>query len=508
MILINPPVVKPCEPPPGIAKLAGSLKENDISCQIVDANLEGLMNLIKTPKRGEDKWTSRAVRNLHSHLSTLTSLKGYANMARYSRAVKDVNRVLEKSVHIDGVHITLTNYQDQRLSPVRSQDLIRAAEAPERNPFSPYFRKRLLPLLEQEQSGVVGFSLNYLGQALCTFAMMGILKKECPGVTLVLGGGLMTSWMNRPGWGNPFGGLVDHMVAGPGEGALLSILGHAGFDGEGTPDYGAFSKTDYLSPGSILPYSASKGCYWHQCSFCPETAEGNSYRPVSPEQVIRDMTVLIRDNKPGLIHFLDNAMSPALLQTIIDHPLDIPWYGFARITHHLEDPDFCMGLKRSGCIMLQIGLESGDQDVLFGMRKGIELGQVSLALKNLKRAGIATYVYLLFGTPGETLPKARKTLEFTVQQARMIDFLNLAIFNMPANGPDAEKFETSDFYEGDLSLYKSFIHPAGWDRGAVRRFLEKEFKKHPVVAAILRNSQPLFTSNHAPFFSMATNASG
>ncbi|MFH1351493.1 MAG: radical SAM protein [Pseudomonadota bacterium] len=508
MILINPPVVKPCEPPPGVARLAGALKRHNISHHIIDANLEGLLNLLKAPIRMEDRWTSRAVRNLNSHLSTLRSFKGFENMDRYARAVIDVNRVLEKSVPFHGVHITLTNYQDQTLSPVRSQDLIRATEVPEMNPFFPYLRKRLLTVLEHKTPGVVGFSLNYLGQALCTFMMIGMIKKECPGTKVVLGGGLITSWMNRPGWVNPFEGLVDAMVSGPGEDALLSICGLQGCDGDCTPEYEAFSKIDYLAPGFILPYSASMGCYWHQCSFCPETAEGNPYGPVPPEKVIRDMTALTRDNKPCLVHFLDNAMSPALLQKMIERPLNIPWYGFARITPHLADPDFCMGLKRSGCVMLQLGLESGDQDVLSELRKGIDLEQASLALKNLKRAGIATYVYLLLGTPAETLSRARKTLEFTVQHGHVIDFLNLAIFNMPANGPDAEKFESADFYEGDLRLYKSFVHPKGWDRGSVRRFLDKEFKRHPVVAAILRRSPPLFSSNHAPFFSMASRAKG
>ncbi|HWI41616.1 MAG TPA: radical SAM protein, partial [Verrucomicrobiae bacterium] len=49
-------------------------------------------------------------------------------------------------------------------------------------------------------------------------------------------------------------------------------------------------------------------------------------------------------------------------------------------------------------------------------------------------------------------------------------------------------------------LYTSFRHPRGWDRPQVRRFLA-EFRRHPAVARILRNDPPLFTSNHAPFFS-------
>jgi len=152
--------------------------------------------------------------------------------------------------------------------------------------------------------------------------------------------------------------------------------------------------------------------------------------------------------------------------------------------------------------MLQLGLESGDQTVLDFLQKGIHLEEVSSVLKNLKKAGIATYVYLLFGTPPETLNEAQKTLEFTVKHYDCIRFLNLALFNMPTYGPEAWKLETKIFYEGDLSLYMDFDHPKGWSRQRIRQFLDKEFKRQPAIASILRRDPPVFTSNHAPFFVM------
>jgi radical SAM superfamily enzyme YgiQ (UPF0313 family) len=152
--------------------------------------------------------------------------------------------------------------------------------------------------------------------------------------------------------------------------------------------------------------------------------------------------------------------------------------------------------------MLQLGLESGDQSVLDEMEKGIDLGLASEALAALKKAGIATYVYLLFGTPMETMAAARKTLEFTVRHQDEIRFLNLAIFNQPVFGREAQKMDTKEFYEGDLTLYTNFSHPRGWNRNLVRQFLDKEFKRHPAIAPILRRDPPIFTSNHAPFFVM------
>jgi hypothetical protein len=543
MILIHPPVVKPCEPPAGIAKLCGALNHHRIKYSVLDANLEGLLSLLKTPPASSDTWTCRAFRHLSRHLTSLNGWNAYpgsrkfpgssredecahrlAGMSphrdvdqelrplpvglhqddgRYRRAIKDLSRLLEMTGRSSRVRLGLANYQHEELSPTRSTDLVRAAENPEDNPFYPYFKKRLTELLTSEQPSMVGLSLNYLSQALCAFAMIGFIRREWPGVKLVLGGGLVTSWMRRPHWQNPFNGLVDHLVAGPGEAPLLSLMGVTqSTDILYKPNYDSLPMRDYFAPGLILPYSSSSGCYWNRCSFCPERAEGNPYTAIPVEEVVSDLLRLVDRHKPVLIHLLDNAISPSLMKAISEHPPGVPWYGFARVTRHLTDLDFCLALKRSGCVMLKLGLESGDQAVLDDLQKGINLVEASSALKNLKKAGIATYIYLLFGTPPESLIEARRTLEFVVKHHDCIGFLNLAIFNMPIYGPEAQQIETKTFYEGDLSLYTSFDHPKGWSRPLIRQFLDKEFKRHPAMAPILRRDPPVFTSNHAPFFVM------
>jgi hypothetical protein len=78
--------------------------------------------------------------------------------------------------------------------------------------------------------------------------------------------------------------------------------------------------------------------------------------------------------------------------------------------------------------------------------------------------------------------------------------MNIAIFNLPLNSPEAVDLETAGFYEGDLSLYTDFRHPQGWNRRLVREFLDAEFRRHPAIRPILKNHPPLFTSNHAPLF--------
>lgn len=500
MLLIYPPVAKPSEPPAGIAKLAGTLTRHGVACRLLDANIEGLLYMLQQAPTASDTWSRRAIRHRDNNLAALKNMEIYRSPERYARAVRDLQRALAIAAPGQRVTLGLADYHDRRLSPLRSADLLEAARHPEQNIFYPYFQKRLPEIMEDVETPIIGISLNYLNQALCAFALIGYIKQTFPRCRVIMGGGLVTSWMQRPGWQNPFSSLVDHLVAGPGEQPLLDLLGIGGAkEAHVTPTYRALPLADYMAPGVILPYSASSGCYWSKCAFCPERAEDNPYHPLPVEQVLADLHELTGTTKPVLIHFLDNAISPRLLRALVENPPGAPWYGFSRISRELTDGDFCQALKRSGCAMLKLGLESGDQGVLDAMGKGVDLATAALALKNLKKAGIAVYLYLLFGTPTETEAAAQRTLAFIVQHREAISFLNLAIFNMPICGPEIAEYETKRFYDGDLSLYTGFRHPHVWDRKRIRHFLDREFRQHPAIASLLKNDPPLFTSNHAAF---------
>ncbi len=480
--------------------LSGALTAHNVAHTLLDANLEGMLGLLNKSFTPADTWTRRACRNLSRNLGSLHSCQTYQDIDTYKRVVLDINRLLTMAGG-DGVRISLADYIDTGLSPVKSQDLLYAAEHPAENPFYAYFRKRLPAIIRRDKTTVAGLSLNYLSQALTTFAMIGFLKQEFPDVTIILGGSLVTSWMSANHREGLFHGLVDHCVAGPGEYQLLALL-HKKPDLEMhlTPFYDSLPIKDYLAPGLILPYRSSIGCYWGKCSFCPETAAGTAYVPIPPTRAAIDLRNLVAQMRPALIHIVDSAVSPALMQAISAQPPGAAWYGFARITPHLADPAFCMALKRSGCVMLKLGLESGDQGVLRALHKGIDLATAAAALRNLRDAGIAAYVYLLFGTPAEARIEAQHTLDFVADHAKEIRFMNIAIFNLPVNSPVAACLETAGFYEGDLSLYTDFRHPHGWSRRSIREFLDTEFRRHPAIRPILKNHPPLFTSNHAPFF--------
>lgn len=501
MLLIFPPIAKACEPPAGIARLAGALQANNIPCRLWDANLEGQLWLLEQPPQADDTWSRRAARHRQRNLALLRSQDTYRNMDRYPTAVRDLNRLLAMAGTATATVPGLADYRHADRSPLRSSDLLWAAEHPQQNPFFPFFNQRLPQLLAGVSS--VGISLNYLSQALTSFALIGLLRQQYPQLKIVLGGGLVGSWLARPDWRSPFRGLVDQLIAGPGEGPLLELLGATQPVSNRLPAYDQLPLQEYLSPGLILPYSTAAGCWWNRCSFCPERAEGNRYQPLPAQQALNELQTLVARHRPRLLHLLDNALSPALLRLMAENPPGAPWYAFARFDEQLADLEFCRALRASGCVMLKLGLESGDQGVLDRLSKGIELGVASRVLENFAKVGIGVYCYLLFGTPAEDEAAARRTQGFVASHAGQIGFLNLAIFNMPAFGDEAAEYATEPFYEGDLQLYTSFRHPLGWERGLVRRFLSHDFVRHPSIAPIVRRDPPLFTSNHAGFFSAA-----
>jgi radical SAM superfamily enzyme YgiQ (UPF0313 family) len=505
ILLIYPPVSKPCEPPAGLALLSGALTAAGVDCRVADLNMACMGDLMNAPLTASDTWSRRAVHGLQTNLAALRSSALYENMDRYKRALMDVNRVLHVAGQGSNAIVSLSNYTSKDFSPVRSADLLRAAEQFEENAFFFSLERRLTGLFSVKLPDIVGLSVNFMSQALCAFAMAGYIRKRFPGIQIVMGGGLITSWMQIPGFANPFAGLIDELVSGPGEAALVAICGE---DANALPpgaiyDYSKLPVKDYLSPAPVIPFITARGCYWRKCRFCPERAEGSAYQPEPVSETACELARLTGQRRSGLIHFLDNALSPKFLKYLIANPPGAPWYGFVRITEQLTDMDFVRGLVCSGCVMLKLGVESGDQKVLDALEKGMDLTIASKALQTLKAAGIAAYVYLLFGTPAEDIDSARKTLDFTLKHSDAIDFLNLAVFNLPAYSEDARLLETVDFYEGDLSLYREFIHPRGWNRDRVRQFLAKEFTRPATIRRIIGNDPPFFTSNHAAFFALA-----
>jgi radical SAM superfamily enzyme YgiQ (UPF0313 family) len=122
----------------------------------------------------------------------------------------------------------------------------------------------------------------------------------------------------------------------------------------------------------------------------------------------------------------------------------IRWRGSIRVIP--SSVEMYQMMKESGCVELSFGIESGDQNVLTLMNKGIKVANNVKAIQNAKEVGILTRALMMMGTPGETRDTLHRNMGF-VEQAKP-DMVSLKIF-VPYPG--------TDIYH-DPEKYKCKIH--------------------------------------------------
>lgn len=196
-----------------------------------------------------------------------------------------------------------------------------------------------------------------------------------------------------------------------------------------TPDFTGLPLDRYLAPVPVLPVLLGKGCYFNRCRFCDipyiNHISRKAYRVRSTERVVGDL--LAHRRRVGCRHFelTDEALPPRLLTdlgaALEPHAAErFRFVGYARL-----EPTFtasvCRDLARMGVRKLFFGLESGAQETLDHMDKGIRLADVPQVLRNCLDAGIRFHIFSIVGFPEETEASARKTLAFFRETAALLD---------------------------------------------------------------------------------------
>ena len=187
---------------------------------------------------------------------------------------------------------------------------------------------------------------------------------------------------------------------------------------------------DYRDGAKLYPFLTAitgRGCRY-RCSFCqiPQVMNGHRYRTRSVENVVDEMEYNLR-LFPVLreIMFEDDTLTMRiardrlieLCEAIIRRNLPLSWSANARVD--LNDLETLKLMKRSGCRMLCVGFEFGDQEVLNNVKKGTTLEQMYIFAENAAKARLRIHGCFMFGGPGETWETAQKTIRMA--QALPID---------------------------------------------------------------------------------------
>lgn len=124
---------------------------------------------------------------------------------------------------------------------------------------------------------------------------------------------------------------------------------------------------------------------------------------------------------------------------IVARKSKIEWYSNSRVD--TLDEDRLEWMKKAGCYAVGLGIESGSQETLDKIKKGVTLEQARKAVKLCKAFGIKTYTYFMIGFPWETREHIQRTLDFALElDGDFVDFL----IAYPFSGTELEEMVKSN----------------------------------------------------------------
>jgi radical SAM superfamily enzyme YgiQ (UPF0313 family) len=158
----------------------------------------------------------------------------------------------------------------------------------------------------------------------------------------------------------------------------------------------------------------SRGCPY-QCTFCgSQSIFGRKTRFRSVESIAAELDSLVLDFGIKGIHFRDDTftLSRSRVYEIcrLLKERKLVWTGNLRADKHI-DKELLGTMKDSGCSLLLIGVESGDEAVLDFYKKGISLSHVRKIFRWANELRIDIHASFIFGSPMETKESIRKTVK-------------------------------------------------------------------------------------------------
>jgi len=179
-------------------------------------------------------------------------------------------------------------------------------------------------------------------------------------------------------------------------------------------------KSDFRIKEFSLPVLSSRGCP-AQCTFCYKGIFGDRFRVREPAKIVEEIERLKNEFHVEEFAIIDDSFTSKpkramdVCDLIVDRGINLPWSLPAGIRVPTVSRELLGKLKRAGCYRIGLGIESGNQEVLNSIKKGITLEQVRKAVKLLKESKVESAGYFMLGNLDETLDTMDQTINFALE---------------------------------------------------------------------------------------------
>jgi len=242
----------------------------------------------------------------------------------------------------------------------------------------------------------------------------------------------------------------------------------------------------YLQHPYISMYTG-RGCP-AQCTFClwPQTIGGHKYRVRSADNVAAEMAYMKKLFPQVKEFFFDDDTFTANLPRARDiakrlGPLGVDWSCNSRAN---LDYDTIKSFKDNGLRLFLVGYESGNDETLARIKKGVTTAEMRRFTKDCHKAGVIIHGTFILGLPVET----RETIEQTIRFAQELDVFSMQV-SLAAPYPGTELFEQArlngwfarkdktDLVEGD-GFQQSALEYPGLGKDEIFENVERFYRRY------------------------------
>ncbi len=242
----------------------------------------------------------------------------------------------------------------------------------------------------------------------------------------------------------------------------------------------------YLQHPYVSMYTG-RGCP-AQCTFClwPQTIGGHKYRVRSAQNVADEMAYMKKLFPQVREFFFDDDTFTANLPRAREiakklGPLGVDWSCNSRAN---LDYDTIKSLKDNGLRLFLVGYESGNDDTLTRIKKGVTTAEMRRFTKDCHKAGVVIHGTFILGLPVET----KETIEQTINFAKELDVFSMQV-SLAAPYPGTELFEQAklngwfvkkdktDLVEGD-GLQQSTLEYPGLSKEQIFEDVERFYRAY------------------------------
>lgn len=180
----------------------------------------------------------------------------------------------------------------------------------------------------------------------------------------------------------------------------------------------------------------SRGCPY-QCTFCDHSVFGYRIRTRSIKNIVDEIEMLVEKynirglNIPDDLFTVDQKRVRTFCQELLSRKLTIGWSCFARVD--TVNPEMLILMKKAGCWMISYGIESGNQEILYTIKKNVKIPTIKQTMQWTKDAGIQALGVFILGVPGEN----EATLKDTLNLAKRLPLYRV-VFNILLPLPGSE----------------------------------------------------------------------